>query len=143
MKNSVLLRRGLLLCLLIAVFVAGMVTGQKKNKYGTPTSVIHLVSLKWKNDSTPEQRQKAVDGIKEMAALIPGIKNLWLKPLRVQSPTQEKKFEMAFAIEFESEAAAKAYADDPRHSEWSKQIYEPIRDESRSFQVTNEAPAKK
>ena len=121
-------------CSLIAVFSAGLILGQQR--YGTPKTVIHLVTLKWKADATEAQRQKAIDGVKGMAGAIPGIKNVWVKTLRVQSPSQEKPYDAAFAIEFESEAAAKAYADHPKHKEWEG-IYLPVREESRSHQVTN------
>jgi hypothetical protein len=139
MNKNVLLRRVLLGGLLVAVFVTGVVVGQKKNKFGTPTSVIHMVALRWKADATPEQRQKAIEGIKTMAAEIPGIKNIWLKPIRVQNLTQDEKLDAVFAIEFESAAAAEVYRTHPKHEEWSKQLYEPLRDTSRSFQITNEA----
>jgi len=128
------LRRILLGCTLIAVFSAGIIVGQ--NKYGTPKTVIHTVTLKWKDDATPEQRQKALDGVKEMAATIPGIKNVWLKTLKVQSPTQEKRYDTAFVIEFADEAALKAYADHPAHKKW-EEFYTSIRDESRSHDITN------
>jgi hypothetical protein len=141
MTRNVLLRRVLLGGLLVAVFVTGVVMGQKKNKFGTPTSVIHMVALRWKADATPEQRQKAIEGIKTMAAEIPGIKNVWLKPIRVQNLTQTEKLDAVFAIEFESEAAAEVYRTHPKHEEWSKQMYESFRDTSRSFQITNEAAA--
>lgn len=121
-------RRVLLACTLIGVFAIGVAVGQ--NKFGKPTSVVHVVTVKWKADSTAEQRKKAIDGVAGMAGKIKGIKNVWLKTLRVQSPSQDKPFDAAFAIEFESEAAAKAYADDPAHKEWEG-IYTAIREESR------------
>lgn len=127
-------RRVLLVCALIGVFAIGVAIGQ--NKFGKPTSVIHVVTVKWKADSTAAQRQAAIDGVAGMAGKIKGIKNVWLKTLRVQGPSQDKPFDAAFAIEFESEAAAKAYATDPAHTEWGK-VYEPVREESRSHQVTN------
>jgi hypothetical protein len=127
-------RNVLLGCLLIAVFAAGWVLGQ--NKFGQPRTVIHVITVKWKAESTAEQRQKAIDGVKQMAAEIPGIKNIWLKTLRVQSPSQDKPYDAAIAIEFESESAAKAYGEHPAHSKWYE-IYTPIREESRSHQITN------
>lgn len=141
--QSIFLRRGLLIGLLAAIFIAGVVVGQKKNMFGTPTSVMHMVVLRWKADATPEQRQKAIEGIKAMAAEIPGIKNVWLKPIRVQNLTENEKLDAVFALEFESAAAAETYRTHPKHEEWSKQMYEPFRDTSRSFQITNDAPAKK
>jgi hypothetical protein len=128
------LRRILFGCAIAAVFAAGIVVGQ--NKFGQPKSIIHVITVKWKADSTAEQRQKAIDGVKEMAAATPGIKNIWLKTLRVQGPSQDKPFDAAIAIEFESQAAADAYAKHPAHDKWYE-IYTPIREESRSHQITN------
>ena len=67
-----------------------------------------------------------------MAGAVPGIKNIWIKADRVQP----REYSTAFAIEFESRAAADAYAEHPAHEEWYK-IYMPIRAESRSLQITN------
>lgn len=118
------------IALLALVFLAGMATGQ--TNYATPKTVLHVVVVKWKAEATDEQKQTAIEGIKTMAAAIPGIKNIWLKADRVQP----REFHTAFAIEFESRAAADAYAEHPAHEEWYK-IYMPIREESRSLQVTN------
>jgi hypothetical protein len=112
------------------IFLAGVAVGQQK--FGTPKTVLHVVALKWKADATDEQKQKALDGIKEMAATIPGIRNIWLKTDRVQP----REYSAAFAIEFESRAAADAYAEHPAHEAWYE-IYMPIREESRSYQITN------
>ncbi len=128
------LRRVLLGCALVAVFAVGVVIGQ--NKFGQPKTIIHVITVKWNADSTAAQRQKAVDGVKQMAAEIPGIKNIWLKTLRVQGPSQDNPFDAAIAIEFESQAAADAYANHPAHDKWYT-IYTPIRAESRSHQITN------
>ncbi len=133
MKRS-LLRFILSALLLIAVFAAGLVIGQ--NKYGMPKTVIHVVTVKWKPEATPQQRQKALEGVKEMAEKIPGIKNIWLKTLRVQGTSMENPYDAAFVIEFENEAAIKTYETHPQHEEWYK-VYIPIRAESRSHQITN------
>jgi len=123
-------KAGLGLTAALALFAAGFLTGA--NTYGKPKSVIHLVTAKWTADSTPEQRKAAIDGVEKMASEIPGIKSVWLKPVRVQPPD----FNVAFAIEFENQAAADRYAKHPAHDAWNK-IYLPIREESRSQQVTN------
>lgn len=123
-------RRVLVAAMMIVVFAAGLIIGQ--NKFGQPKTVIHLVTLKWKADSTPAQQQLAINGIKTMAEKIPGIKNIWIKPIRVQPQGNSANF----AIEFADEAAAKAYADHPAHTEWNK-IYLEAREESYSNQVTN------
>ena len=103
MTLSAPVRSILLGVVLIAVSVAGVMVGQ--NKFGQPKSVIHVVALKWKTESTPEQRQKAIDGIKIMAEKIPGIKNIWIKPIRVQPP----EYNANFAIEFVDEAACEPH----------------------------------
>jgi len=120
---------------LIAVCSAGIMMGQ--HEFGAPKTVIHVVTLKWKADSTAAQRQKALDGVKDMAAAIPGIKNVWLKTLKVQGPSREIPFDAAFVIEFADEAALKAYADHPKHKEWEDKLYFPVREESRSHDITN------
>ncbi|HYE72531.1 MAG TPA: hypothetical protein VEF04_04335, partial [Blastocatellia bacterium] len=63
-------------------FYAGQIYGQ--NKYNAPSTILHVVTVAWKADATPEARQKALDGIKTMAGQVPGIKNVWIKKLRSQ-----------------------------------------------------------
>ena len=116
--------------ILVGIFLAGVAVG--KNKYGTPKSVIHVSVIKWKPEATEAQKAQAIEGIHQMAATIPGIKNIWLKADRVQP----RDYHTAFAIEFESRAAADAYVDHPAHRDWEK-IYLPIRAESRNIQMTN------
>ena len=115
---------------LLLTFFAGLLVGQQK--YGTPKSVIHVVVVKWKPEATDAEKQRAIKGVRTMAATIPGIKNVWLKADRVQP----REFNTAFAMEFESRAAADAYVEHAAHKDWEK-IYLPIRAESRSLQVTN------
>ena len=115
---------------LALVFLAGVAVGE--NQYGTPKSVIHLVAIKWKVEATEADKERALQGVQEMAASIPGIKNIWLKADRVQP----RDYHTAFAIEFESRAAADAYVDHPAHRAWEN-IYLPIREQSRSVQITN------
>jgi heme-degrading monooxygenase HmoA len=124
------LRRIFFGCALVAVFISGVIVGQ--NKFNQPKSVIHVVTGKWKADSTPEQQQKAIDGIKEMAGKIPGIKSIWIKSTKIQP--NEHNF--AFVIEFESEAAHKAYGSSPEHKKWAD-YYLSVREESSNTVVTN------
>jgi hypothetical protein len=116
----------------LTIFAAGFLLGA--NKYGKPASVVHVVTLKWKPESTPEQQRAALEGIERMAGEIPGIRNVWLKTQKVQSPDQD--FTNAFVIEFESQAAFARYADHPAHRAWEK-IYLPIRARSYSHDITN------
>ena len=128
------LRRILFGCAIAAVFATGVVIGQ--NKFNQPKSLVHVVTLKWKTDSTPAQRQAAIDGVKTMAAKIPGVTNVWLKTIKVQGPSQEMPFDAAFVMEFKDQASFDKYGDHPAHKEWEA-IYVPIRESSRSHDITN------
>ena len=115
---------------LAVVFAAGVALGQ--NKYGTPKTILHLAAIKWKAEASEADQKKALDGVKTMAGQIPGIKNVWVKTIRVQP----QGYNAVFAIEFEDQAAADRYRDHPAHTEWEK-FYLALRDDSRSFQATN------
>ena len=130
MKKNRISQTALVLAVALALFGAGVLTG--KNTFHQPNSIIHVVTVQWTPESTPEQQQAAIDGVKTMAAEIPGIKNVWIKSTRVQP----REFNAAFVIEFEDKAAADRYVDHPAHKAWQK-IYEPIHKESRSQQITN------
>ena len=113
-----------------ALLMIGVAAGA--NTFGTPSTILHVATVQWKADSTPPQQQAAIDGIRKMAAEVPGIKNIWIKKVKVQPA----EFHTVFAIEFENKAAADAYADHPAHKAWGK-IYQPVHEESRSLQITN------
>jgi stress responsive alpha/beta barrel protein len=112
------------------LFAGGYALGQ--HKFGTPKSVIHIAIIKWKAGVPDAEKQKVLDGVKAMAGIIPGIKNVWLQGDRIQP----RDFNAAFAIEFENRAAADAYAESPVHKAWDDH-YLPLRETSLSIQVTN------
>ena len=124
------IRRTLLDCDLIAVFALGVSLGQ--NKFGQPKTILHVVTVKWKAESTPAQQQAAIDGVKMMAAKIPGVTNVWTKKIKVQPAD----FSTVFAMEFKDQAAFDAYAKHPAHDDWMK-LYEPVRERSSTHDVTN------
>ncbi|MGB0035054.1 MAG: Dabb family protein [Candidatus Acidiferrales bacterium] len=116
--------------LALALFASGYVAGQ--NKFGQPKSVLHIALIKWNPNVSDAEKQKVFDGVKDMAAKIPGIKNVWLKGDRIQP----RDFNAAFAIEFKDREAADAYAESPIHKAWSDS-YLQLRAASLSEQVTN------
>lgn len=132
MKQTV--RRVLLGTAIIALFATGLVIGQ--NKFLQPKSIVHVVTVKWKSDSTPAQRQAALDGVKTMAAKIPGMTRVWLKTIKVQGVSQDQPFDAAFVMEFKDQASFDKYADHPAHKEWEK-IYLAIRETSRTHDISN------
>lgn len=123
-------RMGMAVLAAAALFAAGYVAAQ--NKFGQPKTIIHVSLIKWKADAPEAEKQKAINGVLEMAARIPGIKNVWIKHKRMQP----RDYHTAFVIEFENEEAAIRYAEDPFHAEWSKHFLS-IREASISPQITN------
>jgi len=115
----------------VALFASGYVAGQ--NKFGQPKTIIHMVILKWRPGVADADKQRALEGVKEMAAKVPGIKNIWIKADRIQP----RDFNAAYAIEFKDRDAADAYAESPLHQQWEQKYYVPIREVSISEQVTN------
>jgi Stress responsive A/B Barrel Domain len=113
-----------------ALFAGGYVAGQ--NRFGQPRTIIHLVEVQWNPGVTEAQKQQVMNGVKQMAARIPGIENIWLKADRLEP----RDYSWAYAIEFRNRAAADAYAESPVHAAWDKE-YVPLRYTSLSVQVTN------
>lgn len=121
------------------LFIAGIAAGSLharsaavQNRFGQPKTVLHVVIYKFKDATANNDRDNAINGIKEMAAKIPGIKNVWLKTER----NQIKDFSGVYAIEFTSAEAAADYAESPVHEAWSKKWQE-LRENSLSFQISN------
>lgn len=98
-----------------------------------PTTVIHIINIKWKADATPEQIKAVVDAVQQLPTRYPGIKRVWTKPLRYQG---QEGFRQAIVMEFESQDALKKYENSPAQKWWYDQ-YLPIRDDSRTDDITN------
>lgn len=124
------MKRFVLAAALLAALAMGVAIGA--NTFNTPQTVLHVVVVKWRADSTPQQQQAAIDGIRKMAADVPGLKNIWVRKLKAQPAD----YSTAFAMEFESKAAFDAYTSSPAHKDWEK-IYLPYREESQTQDITN------
>jgi cell division protein FtsX len=127
------------IALCAALFAAGIAVGSLRatsvaaqNKFGQPKTVLHVVVYKFKDATSENDRQKALDGIKDLARKISGVKNIWLKTNR----NQIRDFSGVYAIEFTSPETAADYAESPAHEAWAKQ-WEALRENSLSFQITN------
>jgi hypothetical protein len=123
-------RKILLFCATATVLALGVAAGQ--NKFGQPKSILHIITVQWTAESTPEQRQAAIDGVKTMASQVPGITNVWLKTLKVQG----KDPGAVIVMEFKDQAAFDAYASHPAHKKW-EEIYLPVRGLSHTHDITN------
>jgi len=121
------MKRMLWLSLLLAIVAAGFAIAAPKK----PKSVIHVITIQWKADATAEQIQQAVRAAENIN--YPGIKNVWTKPTKMQLPEGYKHI---IVMEFESEEALKKYADSPAQKQWYD-VYMPIREESRTHDITN------
>lgn len=125
-----------------ALFLTSLVAGPAALAAAEkPKSVIHVVTLRWKEGSTKEQIDGALKALENAATKYPGITRLWLRPISVQGAPIGKCDECrpvthAFVMEFESEDALKKY----RNSEAQKIFYEayiPLREESRTHDISN------
>ena len=96
-----------------------------------PKSVLHIITVQWKADASPAQIGKAIKAVETMN--YPGLKNVWTRPIKMQLPDGYKNI---IVMEFESEDALKKYADSPAQKSWYE-VYLPIREESRTHDVTN------
>ena len=123
----------------IGLFLAGSVAGsaltQKVsavNRFGQPKTVIHVVAYKFRDATSQNDQEQAINGIRDMAGKIPGIKNIWLKTER----NQLRDWSGVYVIEFTSAEAAADYAESLLHETWRKK-WEALRETSVSFQISN------
>jgi len=96
-----------------------------------PKTVIHVITVQWKSNATEDQIAKAIKGVETMN--YPGLKNVWTRPIKMQLA---EGFKSIFVMEFASEQALKEYADSPAQKAWYD-VYMPIREESRTSDITN------
>ncbi len=123
----------------VGLFLAGSVAGsaltQKVsavNRFGQPKTVIHVVAYKFRDATSQNDQERAINGIRDMAGKIPGIRNIWLKTER----NQLRDWSGVYVIEFTSAEAAADYAESPLHETWRKK-WEALRETSVSFQISN------
>jgi hypothetical protein len=124
------MKRIVLVTLALAALASGVLIGA--NNFNSPPTILHVVVVKWKADSTQQQQQAAIDGIRKMAADVPGMKNVWVKKVKVQPAD----YNTVFAMEFESKTAFDNYTNNPAHKTWEK-LYLPYREESYTQDITN------
>lgn len=98
-----------------------------------PSTVIHIIQVKWKIDATPEQIKAAVDAVQLLPSKFPGLKRVWAKNLRYQG---QEGFKQAIVMEFESQDALKRY-ENSAAQKWWYELYVPVREDSRTDDVTN------
>src|ERR1700677_973807 len=82
--------------LALALFAGGYVSGQ--NRFGQPRTIIHVVEIKWQPGVSNSDKQRVLNGVREMDGKIPGVKNIWVKADRLEP----RDFNAAYAIEFQN-----------------------------------------
>ena len=113
------------LCLFVFAVVALAQSG--------PTTVLHIINVKWKEDASPEKIQAAIDAVHQLPSKFPGIKRVWTKNIKYQG---QEGMKQAIVMEFESQDALKKY-DGSAAQKWWYELYLPVREESRTHDVTN------
>lgn len=135
-KNNPM-KKSMMILLVAGLTLLGATTAAAQSAATQPKSVIHVVTVAWKEGTTPEQIQAALDGVKALPTQFKGITRVWTKSVKVQNPEGTKdKRSHAFVMEFADEAALKAYADSDAQKKWYE-TYVPIRGSSSSYDITN------
>ena len=118
--------------LLTVVAALALTIGTAEAAAKKPATVIHVVTIKWKAGTTPEQIASALAGAQTVANTYKGITRIWTKALKVQGAG----YTHAIVMEFATEKALKDYTDSPAQKAWYK-IYLPLREESTTHDITN------
>jgi uncharacterized protein (DUF1330 family) len=102
-----------------------------------PKSVIHVITVAFKEGTKPEEITAALDGVKKLPSQYAGIKHVWTNAIKVQNPEGAKvKKTHVIVMEFANEQALKDYTDSAAQKEWYK-AYLPIREVSTTYDITN------
>jgi hypothetical protein len=101
-----------------------------------PKTVIHVVTVAWKEGTTPAQIQAALDGVKKLPSQYKGLTRVWTRTLKAQGKSDDQAITHAFVMEFASEKAFADYTDSDAQKEWYK-TYLPIRGRSVTSDITN------
>lgn len=102
-----------------------------------PKSVIHVVTVAWKSEATPDQIAAALAGVHQLAADFPGITRVWTRAIKVQSaPGVTLPRTHAFVMEFKDEQALSDYAGSDAQKKWYE-TYQIAREASTTFDITN------
>jgi uncharacterized protein (DUF1330 family) len=126
--------------LISCFFLAGMLAAGTSLAFAAdtaPKSVIHVITVAFKDGTTPEQIQAALDGAQKLPGQYAGITHVWTKTIKVQNLDEAKiKKTHVIVMEFASEQALKDYTDSAAQKEWYK-LYLPIREQSTTYDITN------
>ena len=118
----------LMACAAAVVMAAGLFAADT-----SPKTVIHVISIQWKSTATPAQIEKAIQGAEALPSEYPGITRVWTKAIKKQLA---EGYTHIIVMEFANEDALKNYAGSAAQKKWYE-VYMPIRQESRTSDITN------
>jgi antibiotic biosynthesis monooxygenase (ABM) superfamily enzyme len=98
-----------------------------------PSTVLHIINIKWKVEATPEAVKAAVDAAQQLPAKYPGIRRVWTRNLRYQG---QDRFNQAIVLEFDNQESLRRY-EGSAAQKWWYEVYLPVREDSRTHDVTN------
>jgi hypothetical protein len=116
---------------LLALALSTSCSNQQESGEVAPSSVIHVVTVSWNAEATPEEIQAALDAVVTLANEFDGISRVWIRSIKAQGDRTH-----AFVMEFKSEQALIDYADSDAQKKWYES-YIPARDASTTFDITN------
>src|SRR5678815_3148995 len=94
-------------------------------------TLMHVVTVAFKEGTTPEQIQAALDGAQKLPSQFPRVTRVWTKTVKAQGNRTH-----AIVMEFASGQALKDYAGSDAQKEWYR-VYEGIGEASTTFDITN------
>jgi hypothetical protein len=119
---------------LLTLLAAGLLMGNVAYaEDATPKTVLHVITVKWKSDASQAQIDKALQAVAALPSKNSGIKHVWTKAIKKQIP---EGYNTVIVMEFADESALKQYADSPAQKSFYE-AYMPIREESRTSDITN------
>lgn len=118
-------------CLMTLGVSSASAQNAQKKQNTAPKTVIHVVTVSWKESATPAQIQGALDAVQKLPSQYQGISRVWTRTIKAQGDRSH-----AIVMEFRNEQALKDYADSDAQKEWYK-AYIPVRERSTTFDITN------
>ncbi len=110
--------------------LAGLMATASFAQPAKPKSVIHIINVSFDANTPKADVDRAVQAAGEINH--PGLKNVWLRPIK----NQLDGVTHIIVMEFESEAALKSYAGSPAQKKWYE-AYQKAKPSSRTNDVTN------
>jgi hypothetical protein len=116
---------------LLALVISTASANHHKSDPVVPKSVIHVVTVSWKEGATEKQIQAALDAVVTLAHEYDGITRVWIRSIKTQGDKTH-----AFVMEFKNEKALKDYADSDAQLKWYE-TYQAANPSSSTFDITN------